>query len=76
MALDLMVNGWEIGFSRDVLVAELERAGESDMAFNVSFTYDAAEAAAMLKEEFDRIVSDWKGTENGLKFVRRFAEKF
>lgn len=76
MASNLMMNGWEIGFSRDVLVAELERAGESDMAFNVDFANSAAEAAMMLREELDPILSDWKGTENGLKFVRRFAEKF
>lgn len=42
MASNLMVNGWEIGFSRDVLVAELELAGESDMAFNVDFASSAA----------------------------------
>ena len=76
MASNMMVNGWEIGFSRDVLVAELERAGESDMAFNVDFANDAADAASMLREELDIICSEWKGTENGLKFVRRFAEKF
>lgn len=76
MASNLMVNGWEIGFSRDVLVAELERAGEYDMAFNVSFVNTAAEAATMLREELDPIIAQWKGTENGLKFVRRFAEKF
>lgn len=76
MASNLMVNGWEIGFSRDVLVAELERAGEFDMAFNVSFSMDAADAAEMLRTEIDPIISQWKGTENGLKFVRRFAEKF
>lgn len=75
MASNLMVNGWEIGFSRDVLVAELERAGEYDMAFNVSFAIDSADAAEMLRaEEID--YSGWTGTENGLKFVRRFAEKF
>jgi hypothetical protein len=75
MASDLMVNGWEIGFSRDVLVAELERAGEHDMAFNVDFAIDAADAARMLREESPDY-SGWQGTENGLKFVRRFAEKF
>lgn len=71
-----MMNGWEIGFSRDVLVAELERAGEYDMAFNISFALDAADGATMLRTEIDPILAQWKGTENGLKFVRRFAEKF
>lgn len=75
MASNLMVNGWEIGFSRDVLVAELERAGESDAAFNVSFAMNTDDAAQMLRNE-DIDYSDWQGTENGLNFVRRFAEKF
>lgn len=77
MAKNLMLDGWEIGFSRDVLIAELERGAEElETAFNVSFAYDAAEAAVFLREDLDEIVAGWEGSENGLAFVKAFAEKF
>lgn len=76
-AKDLMLNnGWAIGFSKDVLIAALERGGCEDMAFNVAFANDAAEAAAFLRSDIFSLTDDWEGSEADITFIEAFAHRF
>jgi hypothetical protein len=73
-----LVDGWEIGWSRDVLIAAIERGGdtETNAAFNVAMAHDAAEAASFLEEDIDRITRNWKGDEQDLEFIYNFIKRF
>ena len=77
MASSLMVDGWEIGFPKDVLVASLERGNTAtDCDFNVSFAYDAAEAAIFVRQDLDDILDNWNGSDQDLAFILAFARRF
>lgn len=74
--LMMLPNGWAIGFSKDVLIAALERGNRGDMAFNVTFADNAAEAAEMLRTDIFGLTDDWEGSEPDRDFVEAFAHKF
>lgn len=78
MAKFPLINGWEIGWSKNVLIASIERGGdtETNAAFNVAFAEDAAEAANFLEEDIDRIARNWKGSEQDLEFIFAFVRRF
>lgn len=73
-----LVNGWEIGFSKDVVVATLEKGGAGDASFNVAFAYDAAEAAIFVREALEQwdFEEAWGGSPEGLAFVKAFAYRY
>ena len=73
-----LVNGWEIGWSRDVLVAAIERGGDTgtNADFNVSFAVDAVEAAEFLEQDIDKITLNWEGSEQDLEFIYNFIRRF
>lgn len=73
-----LVNGWEIGWSRDVLLACIKRGGdtETNAEFNVAFASDAADAANCLEEDIDRIARNWQGTDTDLEFIFNFVRRF
>lgn len=72
-----LVNGWEIGWSRDVLVAALERGDSATNAsYNVALAYDAKEAAHFLEEDIDAITSHWEGNDTDLEFIFNFVRRF
>lgn len=76
-AKDLMLsNGWAIGFSKDVLMAALERGGEHDRVFDVEFALDAADAAAILREDLFTITDNWKGSEADIRYIEAFVSNF
>ena len=74
--LMMLPSGWAIGFSKDVLMAALERGNRGDMAFNVAFAGNAAEAAEMLRTDIFGLTDDWEGSESDRDFVEAFAHKF
>lgn len=78
MAKMPLVNGWEIGWSRDVLMAAIDRGGdtETNASFNVAFATDAAEAANFLEEDIDKMTRNWKGNERDLEFILTFIVRF
>lgn len=73
-----LINGWEIGFSKDVVVASLERGGAGDAAFNVTFAYDAAEAAIFVRDAIEKFgfEADWEGSDRDLEFIKAFAYRY
>lgn len=72
-----LVNGWEIGWSRDVLVASIERGDTAtNAAFNVALAYDANEAAHYLEKDIDAIARNWEGTDTDLEFIFNFVKRF
>lgn len=72
-----LIDGWEIGWSRDVLIACLERGNtETNADYNVAFAIDANDAANCLEGDIDLIVRSWKGTEADLEFVCNFVRRF
>ena len=78
MAQFPLVNGWEIGWSKDVLLAAIERGGdtETNAEFNVEFATDAAEAANFLEEDIDTMTRNWKGNDRDLEFIFNFIKRF
>jgi hypothetical protein len=78
MAKFPLIDGWEIGWSKDVLVASIERGGdtETSAAFNVAFAEDAAEAAAFLEKDIDALARNWKGNDRDLEFIFAFVKRF
>lgn len=72
-----LINGWEIGWSQDVLVAALERGDSATNAsFNVALAYDAHEAAHYLEKDIDAIASHWEGNDADLEFIFNFVKRF
>lgn len=78
MAKFPLIDGWEIGWSQDVLIAAIERGGdtETNAVFNVSFATDAAEAANFLEEDIDTMTRNWKGDDRDLEFIFNFIKRF
>jgi hypothetical protein len=74
----MLPDGWEIGWSRDVLIASIERGGDTgtNAVFNVSFAEDAAEAANFLEEDIDEMTRNWKGNDRDLEFIYNFIRRF
>ena len=73
-----LIDGWEIGWSKDVLIACIERGGDTqtNAAFNVSFAMNAAEAANFLEEDIDAITRNWNGNDRDLEFLYNFIRRF
>ena len=72
------VKGWEIGFSRDVLIAALERGdgGDTGLDFDVAMAQDAEEAAYFLREKENPLISCWKGSKEDLDFIIAFMTRY
>jgi hypothetical protein len=72
-----LIDGWEIGWSKDVLVACLERGGDiTGSDFNVGMSSTAEEAAQYLEQEIDVIDDHWNGNDRDLEFIHNFIKRF
>lgn len=73
-----LINGWEIGFTQDVVVASLERGGMDDTAIDVDFAEDATEASVVVRDALERysFEEEWDGSDEDLAFLKTFAYRY